>query len=623
MKRDPKLTDALSHTTGVLVVLAILVMVNVLLAGVRLRADLTEDGLYTLSDGTRALLRDLDRTVELKFFFSASNPDLPVPVKQFGQRVHDLLREYAAASRGKVTLERLDPQPDSDEEEWAQRYGVQGQAVDLLGVGPQVYLGLVAVSGTREAVIPVISPGQEPRLEYGVTRLISEVTQQRKTKVGVVSSLPVMGRPQMPFADAPRGWVIVEELKRQYEVLSLPTDLEAVPDDVGLLLLVHPKDLSEKTLFAVDQFVLKGGRILAFVDPLCLTEQQSLGSETQPWERPSVASDLNRLTKAWGVEMVSDRVVADPEAASQVGFGAGGSELMPTWLSIRGAPGIDPNEVVTSGLDFLMMPFAGALKGTPAEGLSRTVLVRASDGSALLPSFQATQPGADKMQAAAPEPAAALVVRLQGRFPTAFPDGRPEGAAEDAATTVLGQAEKDGVVVIVSDVDLLFDDYSARRGSFMGQTVYQPINDNLDFVLNLAEQVAGSEALIGLRSRGRIDRPFQRVLALAQAAQEKGQQEEFRLQARLQEAQARLNDLQRGKQEDQKFILSPEQKAEIEKFSKERFEAQRQLRDVRKNLRRDINRLGAVVKSVNLLAMPLAVAAFGVGYWWTRRSRAA
>ncbi len=630
--KDRKLTDALSHTAGVLIVLGILVAFNVLIGGLRLRADLTEDRVYTLSEGTRGLVRDLDRTVVLKYYFSANHPGLPVPIKQYGQRVHDLLREYASASRGKIRIERFDPQPDSDEEEWAQRYGLAAQAIDPLGFGPPVYMGLVAVSGAREASIPVLSPNQEPRLEYDITRLIAEVAQARKPKLGIMSSLPVIAPPQGPFMQqASRNWLFVEELKRQYEVQLLTAPFEAVPEDIDVLVAIHPKDLTEATLFALDQFVLRGGRLLAFVDPLCLTEQQRMDQPMQPWAMPTFESDLNRLTRAWGVELTTGRVVADPPASSQVGFGPGGADMMPTWLSLRGGAGIERDQVVTANLDFLMFPFPGAITGEPVEGLTKTVLVRASPESSLLPANLSTQPGPEKMRSAMPQPEAALAVRLHGRFPTAFPDGSPTPSTEDGneqeatppPTDFLREAEAESAVVLVADVDMIFDDYAVRRGSFMGQTVFQPLNDNLDFAMNLVEELAGSEALIGLRSRGRVDRPFHRVLRLAAKAQERGQQEELRLQSRLQELQIRLNELQAARQEDQQFILSPEQQREIEGFNRERFETQRQLREVRKNLRRDINRLGTILKAINLFAVPLAVATFGVGYWWKRRQRGA
>jgi ABC-type uncharacterized transport system involved in gliding motility auxiliary subunit len=336
---------------------------------------------------------------------------------------------------------------------------------------------------------------------------------------------------------------------------------------------------------------------------------------------PSTSSDLNRLTEAWGATLVAGQVVADLNAASQVGFGSGGSDRMSTWLSLRRSA-FDQEDLSTSGLEMLMLPFAGGLEGEAPEGVTRTVLVSSSADASLVSSFAAMQPGSGKMRGATPKPNAPLVVRLTGRFPTAFPDGPP--AAEDAEAPVeeegLSEAAGDGVVVIVSDVDLLYDDYSLRATRFLGQTIYQPLNDNLSLVLNFVEQLTGNPALVGLRSRGRLDRPFDRVLALEKEAQEQWQQEEVKLQAKLQEAQTRLNELQRAKGDDQRFILSPEQKAEIEQFSAQRFEAQKQLREVRKNLRRDINRLGYWVKSINILAVPMLVAVFGVGYWWRRRS---
>ena len=301
---DKKLSDALSHTTGVLLVLGILIAANVILGGIRLRGDLTEENVYTLSKGTKEMVRELPRKVQLKYYFSKSNQRVPIPAKQFGQRVHDLLREYVASSGGNVSLEVFDPKPDSDEEEWAAKYGVTGQSVDVLGVEPNFYLGLVAISGSKEAAIPTIGPSLEPQLEYRITQLIHEVTQTEKPKLAVLSSLPILGGPpampfQQPGQQQQQPWIIMQELKRQYEVEEMAADATEVPDETSLLMLVHPKELGDATLYAVDQYVMLGGRVVAFVDPLSIVEQQTTPQQSQ-FGFMNAASDLNKLTKAWG-----------------------------------------------------------------------------------------------------------------------------------------------------------------------------------------------------------------------------------------------------------------------------------------------------------------------------------
>lgn len=618
---------SLGGAAGALIVLAILIALNAVVGALRIRKDMTAERLYTLSGGTRTFLAGLDRTVTLKLFFSQSNENLPIPLKQYAQRVTDLLREYEAHGRGRVVLETYDPRPDSDEEEWAQRYGLAGQTLDMLGMQPDLYFGLVAVSGTREAALPFLAPATEPQLEYLCTRLIHEVTRAGRPKVGVLSSLRVMGDPRMPFGMPPgqsgAGWQALAELGRQCELVPLNNELDRVADDIETLLVIHPKELSDRALFAIDQFVLRGGKLLAFVDPLCMTDRDAGLTPSSPYGEGPAASDLNKLTKAWGYELVPGQVVADVEAASYVTFGGQGSERLPTWLTLR-PDHIHREEIVTGSLKSLMMPFAGAFKGEPAEGLSAVTLVHTSDDAALLPSFQATQAGVEKMRLAKPEGQLALALRLKGTFKTAFPDGAPVEGTNTAAEAagILKESQKDGVVVLVADVDMLYDRYALRELNFFGQTVYQPVNDNLSFALNLTEELTGSEALIGLRSRGAVDRPFDRVIALESRAQQRWQEEELKLVARLREAQARLDELQRAKGEDQQYILSPEQKREIESFRQQRFETQRQLKEVRKNLRRDIERLGTSLKVINMAAMPALVAVYGLVHGWRRRRKA-
>ena len=619
-------SKGLAGVAGGLAVLGILIAVNALISGVRLRKDLTEERLYTLAPGTVQMLQELERPVALKFYFTKGNPNVPVPLKNYVQRTLDFLRDLAARSGGKVALEVLDPQPDSDAEEWAQRYGLVPQATGGLGLAPDLYLGLVAVSGTKEAAIPFLDPSAEAQLEYLVARLVQEVTQSRRPRIGIMSSLPVLAEPASPFAPARQtDWLFATELKKSYDVVPVAMEAEAIPDDVDTLLLIHPKDIGARALFAVDQFVLKGGRLVAFVDPMCISGEKEASEEMV---RPQLASDLNRLTGAWGVTVATAQVVADLAAATPINVGDGRAERLPAWLSLRAEPNIDREEIATGSLESLMMPFAGAIVGTPAEGLDLKTLVYASSNAVTLNAYMARNPADLNTRAGQPAPRAALAVRLSGKFPTAFPDGQPPRAGETnaaAATTNgwLKTSAKDGAVVLVADADLLANDYSARGINLFGRTLYQPFNDNLNFTLNLAEQLSGNPALIGLRGRGTFNYPFERVLAMEKAAQERWQEEEEKLQQKLAEAQRRLNELQSAKSEDQQLVLSPAQKAEVEKFRQERFETQRQLKEVRKNLRSSIENLGLALKVFNMAAIPLLVAAFGIGFGWRRRKRAA
>jgi ABC-type uncharacterized transport system involved in gliding motility auxiliary subunit len=632
--------QTVSGTAGVLVVLGILIAANVIMNQIRaFRMDLTKENLYTLSDGTKSMLRDLDRDVTLLYYFSRSAESTPIQLKQYAQRIQDLLREYQTHSGGRVALEVHDPKPDSDQEEWARKHGIVSQGLSMLG-GDEIYLGLAAVSGPREAAIPFIDPGAEPRLEYLVTRLVHEVTIQERPKVGIVSSLPVMGTPSMPFMqpqqEAPRKWYFVSELERVYDVVEVSPDATSLPEDLTMLVVAHVKEPSEALLYAIDQFVLGGGRLMAFVDPLCMADDTAQ-PQFQQFGPPQSASDLNRLTEAWGLRMDSASVVADTAAATQLNIGGGRIDRVPTWLSLRGDT-IDREEVATSSLEFVMMPFPGALTGDAVGGLTLTPLLTTSEDAGTVNSFQALAGSASVLQSMQPKGTLPLAVRLQGTFPTAFPDGRPdtETDQEDADVEELADADADaedathlatgtapGVVILVADADMLADQNCVRTFNMLGQILAEPLNDNLNLVLNFAEQLTGSEALIGLRSRGTFQRPFDRVIALQKSAQEKWQAEEQGLQAKMQETQARINELQRGKQQDQELILSPEQQQEIDRFNQELANTRQQLKDVRKNLRRDIEILGMKVKVINIAAVPLVVAGWGIARGVRRKKLAA
>jgi ABC-type uncharacterized transport system involved in gliding motility auxiliary subunit len=618
----------LTSAIGLAVVFGILVAIQIIVQKVTLRKDLTEEKLYTLSTGTLTLLKGLDRDVTLKFYYSKSVEGLPMAFKQYAQRLQDLLREYKANGGGRLTVETYDPKPDSDEEEWAQRYGLAGQGLDMLGGGPRIYLGLVAVSGSRDEEIPFIAPGDEPRIEYEVTRLIGRVLQAQRPQLALMSTLPVMGEPA-PYGPqaGKQPWALVSELQKQYEVMPLSPDVTEIPTNVDTLVVIHPKDFHDATLFAIDQFVLRGGRLMVFEDPLCLAAQETLEENTRGMMGPS-ASDLNRLTKAWGAELIPGSVVADLNMASQVKRGAGVVERMPFWLTLRGKA-INGEDVATSSLKLLMMPFAGSFQLTPTNGIQETVLVKTSADAGAVNSFTAMAGGAEAMKGFEKKGELPLAVRLQGHFKTAFPDGRPksdgEGKNESPAPSMspaLKESAKPSVVVLVADADLLYDRFCVRGMQIFGQTFYEPANNNLDFAFNQMEQLAGNEALIGLRSRGTYDRPFTRVLALESQAQERWQREEQNLQAKLRETQMHLNQLQAVKTEDQQYILSPDQKKEIETFRQQQFQTQQELKEVRKNLRRDIENLGLKLKIINMALIPALVAVFGIFFWLHRKKRA-
>ncbi|HMP90662.1 MAG TPA: Gldg family protein [Kiritimatiellia bacterium] len=609
---------------GVLVIFAVLVALNVVAKSIRLRVDMTSEQLFTLSTGAENFLREVNAPVTLKLYASRGN-HVPGMLKQYIQRTVDLLKEMERASRGMIVLEVYDPKPDSDEEEWAQRYGVAGQPINPYG-GDFVYLGLVAISGQREASIPFLAPNAEAQMEYNITRIIHEVTRSSKPRIGVLSNLPVMGMPRPPSMRGRQppdsSWMLIRELRRHYDVVPVRAETEAVPDDLTTLLVIHPKRISDITLYAIDQFVMRGGRLIVLQDPYSITEREFNQDSSTMGMMMGFGSDLNRLTASWGAEMITGDVVADINAASPITFGSGQTERLPTWLSLRNE-NVNRDDALTAGIRSIMLPFAGGFNLIDVQGVTSTPLLFTSGEASLINSFQAVMPGPEKMRGARPaQGSLPLAVRLTGKFPSAFGDGPPaneEGVPVATAEQHKSEGDVETMVILIGDVDFAYDQHAFRAMNIMGQTMVEFVNDNFSFVLSAVEQGAGSASLIGLRSRGLEDRAFSRVLALETAAQQRWQTEELNLMEKLQETQRRLSELQMARDENQQLIVSPEQQAELENFRRIRFETQRELKDVRRNLRSEIERLGHQVKVVNMAVVPLFVTIFGIYHSWSRR----
>jgi len=624
---------ASSGFTGLFALLAILIAANVIIGNTRLRADLTEEKLYTLSEGTRSVLRKLDRDVTLKMFFNSSAPEVPVFLKNYARQVEDLLREYKTAVKRRVVIEKYDPKPDSDAEDWARRYGIGGQQIGMLG--PTVYFGLVAVAGDTEAVIPALDPRTEELLEYNITRLIYRVVHPEKPVVGIISSLPVMGTRHPPFAmpgqprpPAQPAWFAFQDLKEDYSIREIPPSADEIDTDIDALIVVHPKNLEESLLYAIDQFVLRGGRLLAFLDPLSVADAES--SPPQPYGGPRTSSNMERLLSAWGIGYDPGQVLVDPGAASQVRDANNQVEESFVWLSLR-AGNMSHEDILTTQLEGLMLPYAGTFSDETGSDLTVTSLVKSSENAGTVASF-AAQFGSQAVQdqfAPAKVPLD-IAIRVAGTFTTAFPEGKPRNDTEDDdskseadswESARTGNTEGESAVILVADVDMIVDRFCVQEINFFGFKAHQPINDNISFLANAVEQVAGSSDLIGIRSRGRFSRPFDRVLDLEEKARREWQAKENDLLKRLRQTQRQLSEMESRKDKTQRFILSKQQKQAIARFRREEVRIKKELKSVRKNLRRDIERLGIMVKIANIGLMPLLVSVAGVCFGIYRKRK--
>ena len=607
---------------GLLVLLVIIGAANLIIANLRLRVDLTAERLYTLSTGSKQVLGKLENDVTLKFYFSASSAEMPMGLKTYANQVQDLLKEYELAGKGRVALEAYDPKPDSDSEEWAQRYGIEPQQTNPFG--QPVYFGLVAVCGETEAVIPGFNPRTEATLEYDITRLITRVAWPEKPVIGVLSSLSVLGAPQNPMMMMRRqqqdqGWTAFRELRKDYTVREIQADAEAIDADIKALIVVHPKNLEDKALFAIDQFVLRGGRLIVCVDPFNIADfeanQQQNPMMMQMGGGQAGPSTLGKLFDAWGVTFDTAKIVADLSAATKLNSGNGRVEDNPAFLSL-GTANMAKDDLLTAQLSQVMLPFAGALSANTPKEITFTPLITTSTDNACLVDQMNAQFGMSAMRAQLKPDGAqrTLAARLQGTFKTAFPDGLSTNGTAAAATNAAPAHLTSGTstVMLFGDADFLNDRFCVQvMNSLFGQ-IAQPINDNLTLFGNTVEQFAGREELIGVRSRGQFNRPFVKVDQLEVKAMKQWQAEEERLEAALQETQQRLADLQQKKSGNERLILSKEQQAELEQFRKTQAETRKQLKEVRKSLNKDIERLGLSLKVVNIALLPLLVIGFGL-----------
>ncbi|MBL9139967.1 MAG: Gldg family protein [Verrucomicrobiales bacterium] len=633
MKNQKQLETVLYSSVGVIILLVIAIALNLIFTRVSSRIDLTADKVYTLSDGTRAVLGKLDTPVQLRFYFSQSANDLDVGLRTYAQRVEDLLNEYRTFSKGKIEVKKFDPKPDSDAEDSANLDGVEGQMAQL--GGDKIYFGVAISCLDAKVAIPFISPQRERLLEYDLTRAISQVVKPVKPNLGIMSGLPVFGEmnPMMMMRGGGRQepWIFISELKADFNVKEIPISTDKIDDDINLLLVVYPKGISEAAQYAIDQFVLRGGKLVAFLDPLSVFDSGNNPSNPLQAAAGSGAS-MDKLLKAWGLEFDINKVVSDKQFLTELQDPrTGRPQPNPSFLSLTQAA-MDTNDVATTQLGRVLLPFAGHFTGSPVEGLKQSVLFHSSKDSQLTDKMMAQFGATEEFKPSGTEHK--LGVRLTGKFKTAFPDGKPGADAkeddkkegEDKKTDPaahLKESKDDGIVVLIGDADMLHQNFFARVQELFGQRIMMPFAANLTFVQNLVEQMGGDKDLIGIRSRATLNRPFTRVREMQAKAELSYESKIRQLEKDLSDAQQRLNDLQRAKGEGQQAILSDEQKQEILQFQRKRAEVNKELKEVRKNLRRDVDSLETTAKWTNILAMPVAVSLAGIVIATFKRKRTA
>ncbi len=631
MKKN-SLETFLYSVAGVAILLVVIIAFNALASKVKQRFDFTKEKAYTLSAGTKAILAKLDTPVKIRFYYSSSDTGSAdtVFLKTYAQHVADLLDEYKQAARGKIILEQYDPKPDSDAEDSARLDGVEGQP---LRNGEKFYMGLsVSMLDSKEA-IPFLDPGRERLLEYDLSRAITRVVTPDKPVVGVMSPLPVFGRPANPMmaqmgqgGQGQPGWVFISELKSDFTVREIPMTADKIDDDVKVLVVIHPKEITDQAQYAIDQFIMRGGKLIAFLDATSLVDSRSQGMMGQ---MPGGGSSLDKLLKAWGIQFDNTKVAADMNYKVKM-MGRNNQPVdAPAFLALE-QDAINKDDVATSEIKDIWYAFGGVFTGTPAAGLKETVLLKTTKDSQLVDGMMANFSGENIMKDFKSSGTEyALAVRLTGKFKTAFPDGKPKDTkdetkpADKTPDETIKETKGDGVVVLFGDADMLANEFSLRqRQTIFGPMGYEPANGNLVLAQNLVDQLGGDVNLISVRSRAAMDRPFTRIKEMEAKAQENYQSKVKDFEASLEEAQQKVNELQSKKEQgQQRFILSPEQQAELEKLKKKEASVNVQLKQEKKKLTREISSMENTIKWGNIVGMPALVALSGIGLAVLKRKR--
>lgn len=608
------------------------------------RLDLTENRLYTLSPAGRAIARSPEEPITLTLYYSESLVRGQPQIQSAATRVIELLGSFASASAGKIDLRIVDPEPFSEAEDDAVASGIRG-----VRIGPEetLYFGLVGTNALdgRETIpyINALDPNAERFLEYEFAKLIHTLAEPDRPVVGLITALPILGTPPNPMARSVGSgpWQVITEIETTLDLRELEPDAEGnidIPSDIDVLMLAHPKNLSDQTLFAIDQFALEGGKILAFLDPHCEADPAGAPDPQNPMAalRADTSSALGPLLEAWGVAMPTDQVAGDLSYALEVSTGGPRGDIVPfvVYLALR-AEAFDADDPVLGRLATVNIASAGILSQTDSATTSFEPFITTTEESAPVTADRIKlfpDPRAILNDFFPAEGTLTLAARITGDASTAFPDGPPTAADEDT-NEANDAAETPGFlatntapldITIVADADLLADRFWVQAMSLGGINLgYERIADNGALVAGLLDRLAGSEDLLALRARGEFRRPFTRIEEMRRRADAEFRAEEQRLEQQIEQTQERINDLQLARTDDPaaSLVLSPEQQAEIDRLEEQLVASRKQLRQVRLDLRRDIEALQTRLQLINTAAVPVLLAVFAVSLAGVRSIR--
>ncbi len=639
-------------TIGLILLLGVLIISTL----PSLRVDLTEDRLYSLSDGTRNILSNLDQPIELMFFYSDSATEDVPQLRAYGNRVQELLREIVIASEGNLRLSVIDPGPFSEEEDLATQYGVR--AVPVTQGGEGVYFGLVAAQdgdGVPEALrvtetMPLIRPDQEEFLEYEFMKVITQVSNPERTIIGLVTQLDIDGGFDPMTGQGTQQWMIMDLVRQLYEVRRVDTTSDFIEEDIDILMIVHPQGLSDRFLYAVDQHILRGGDALVFLDP---NADSMVGRSPQGNLIPAgMSSELPGLLEAWGVEFDNSKVLTDNVLALRVMMGQGQRPVPHLGMLGVQSEFLTQDDIITSRLETINLSSAGAINQSTEGNISfEPLIVSSSDAMLMDRSFveSVTDPTVLFDEFQSEDRSFVIAARISGVIETAFPNGQPaieeteeendtgeeEREASEISITdtnnaseVVEEIELEHLdtslepvnIVIFADSDILSDRLWVQVTQFFGQRIPQPFANNGDLIINAMDNLSGGADLSSIRSRGRYSRPFTRVLSLQREADDRLREEEGELSARVAETEASLADLNTDEEGNPIGEITSEIQAEIDRFNAELIETRRRLREVRFQLTEDIEQLGSNLKAANTALVPILLTLFFFGSYY-RRSR--
>ena len=615
------------------------------------RIDLTQDDLYSLSPGTKNIVSNLQGPLEIMFFYSESATEDTPQIRTYANRVQELLREIVIASNNRISLSIIDPQPFSEEEDLATQFGIQ--AVPISQGAPGIYFGLVVAQpedreinpqGRAAETLPLIRPELEQFLEYEFMKLITKVNQPDLQVVGLLTELDIDGGFDPVAGQATAQWMIMDIIRQLYAVQRVDKSAEEIDEEIDILMIVHPQGLSEQMLYAIDQFVMRGGKTMVFLDP----NADSMVSRTQQGNLipAGMSSELPGLLEAWGIEFPGDKVLTDNELALRVSMGQGQRPI--AHLGMLGAQRnfLTQSDSVTSRLETINMSSPGVIRQAAGASTRFEALIVSSSDSMLMDAGlleDVTDPSILFDEFVSEGISHTIAARISGVIETAFPDGRPivEVEALDEETTALneedtaaaeeeptpehlGSSNSEVNILVFADTDMLGDRMWVQVGQFMGQRIPRPFSNNGDMVINALDNLSGGADLSSIRGRGTYSRPFTKVIQLQRQADDRLRVEEAELLDRLAEAEAALAELNQDENGELIGQVTPEIQAEVDRFNELMLETRRSLRDVQYQLTEDIEQLGANLKLINTALIPvlLSLLALLLSYLRAKRRKA-